>query len=275
MVLKRGDKGESVKGLQRGLNKLGLLLLVDGDFGSGTEAAVADARMALKRPGPPQADDALLAALSQLPEPSAELTAAGVSFIGREEVTSPAAYRQRYRFPTWPTKPSGITIGIGYDLAFPNEAELRADWGDVLPGPTIERLIPALGTRGSEALLAQVRDVEVPLPAAVSVFLKRMLPKHIAITRTAYPTLDALPPARRTALISLVFNRGGDLSGGDRRREMKRIRELLAAGDLDAVAEQFEAMVRHWDPTKERGVIERRRREATLWREGFAALQLV
>jgi peptidoglycan hydrolase-like protein with peptidoglycan-binding domain len=275
MLLERGDRGEGVKGLQRGLNKLGLLLLVDGDFGPGTEAAVADARAALNRPGPPRADDGLLEALSKLPEPSLELTAPGVSFIAREEVSSPAEYRRRYQLPTWPTEGSGITIGIGYDLRFATEAKLRADWAAVLPAPTIARLVPVLGTPGSSALLAQVKDVDVPLPAAVTVFLARMLPEHVGNTRAAYPTLDALPPARRTALISLVFNRGGDLEGGDRRREMKRIRELLTADDVDAVAEQLEGMVRLWDPAKERGVIERRRREATLWREGFAALQLV
>jgi hypothetical protein len=101
-----------------------------------------------------------------------------------------------------------------------------------------------------------------------------MMPKHVGATRTAYPTLDTLPPARRTALISLVFNRGPDLEGGDRRAEMKRIRELLASGDVDAVAGQFEAMTRLWDPATERGVIERRRKEAILWRLGFPALQL-
>jgi peptidoglycan hydrolase-like protein with peptidoglycan-binding domain len=60
MILERGDKSEAVKTLQRGLNKLGLLLLVDGDFGGGTEAAVADARVMLGLAGPPRADDALL-----------------------------------------------------------------------------------------------------------------------------------------------------------------------------------------------------------------------
>jgi GH24 family phage-related lysozyme (muramidase) len=100
-----------------------------------------------------------------------------------------------------------------------------------------------------------------------------MMPEHIGRCRTIYPTLETLPPARRTALISLVFNRGDALEG-DRRREMKRIRDLLAGGELDGVAEELEAMTRIWDPVKEHGVIERRRREATLWRLGFAALQL-
>ena len=131
-------------------------------------------------------------------------------------------------------------------------------------------LDPAFASR----FCANVTAVEASsLPAAISVFLNRMMPEHIGHTRASYPMLDTLTPARRTALISLVFNRGGDLDG-DRRREMKRIRELLQTGDLDAVAGQFEAMEGLWDPVKERGVIERRRREATLWRAGFSALLL-
>ena len=273
MALKRHDQGEVVRNLQRALNRLGSLLLVDGDFGTGTEAAVVDARHALSLPGPPEADDPLLRALASLPEPSAELTAPGVTFIGREEVSSPVEYRRRFKHPVWPTAMSGITIGIGYDLRFANAAKLRADWSDVLPPDSIARLVPALGRPGSAELLAATALVEVPLPAAMRVFLRRMMPEHIGTTRSAYPTLDTLPPARRTALISLVFNRGGDLDG-DRRREMKKIRDLLTTGDDSGVAKQFEEMERLWDPATERGVIERRRREATLWREGFAGLML-
>ena len=273
MVLRRGDKGDAVKDLQRALNRLGSLLLVDGDFGQGTEAAVADARVALRRPGPLEADDDLLRALTQVREPSAELTAPGVTFIGREEVSSPAEYRRRYKHPVWPTAKSGITIGIGYDLRFVDEAKLRTDWGAILPQDTLDRLLPMLGGPGSADRMAKVADVEIPLPGAVSVFLGCMMPEHVRHTRTSYPSLDSLPPARRTALISLVFNRGADLDG-DRRREMMRIHELLAVGDVDRVAGQFEEMERLWDPATERGVIVRRRREATLWREGFAALQL-
>lgn len=276
MLLKLRDKGDEVKALQRGLNKLGAMLLVDGDFGASTEAAVADARVVLKRPGPSEADDAFLEALAGASELSPELTGPGITFIGREEVSSPAAYRRRFRHPVWPTQDSGITIGIGYDLRFVNEAKLRADWGEVLSADAVAQLVPVLGTRGRDDLLTKVADVDVPLPAAITVFLKRMMPEHIGNTRKAYPGLDDLQPARRTALISLVFNRGNRLEGdGDRRLEMKRIRELLEAGDLDAVAGQFEAMRRLWDPVKEGGVIERRQREATLWRDGFAALQLI
>ena len=273
MTLKLHDNGEAVKDLQRGLNKLGSMLLIDGDFGPSTDAAVVDARATLGLPDGHEADDALIGRLAQQPEPSVELTAAGVTFIAREEVSSPKVYRQRYAHPEWPTANSGITIGIGYDLKFADRAKLVADWGDVLSSAVIERLAAVSGTTGSAARRAQVGDIEVPLLIAVRVFLQRMMPEHIGNTRHVYPTLDTLPPARRTALISLVFNRGNDLAG-DRRREMQRIQELLAAGDLDAVAAQFESMTRLWDPATEGGVIERRQHEAQLWRDGFEALQL-
>ncbi len=273
MMLKRHDRGDPVKALQRGLNRLGSMLLIDGDFGESTEAAVVEARGALGLPEGVVADDPLCDGLAQLPEPSAELTAPGVTFIGREEVSSPKAYRQKYIHPVWPSANSGITIGIGYDLKFANRAKLDADWGDALQASAIELLAAVSGTVGSEAKRAQVNDITVPLLAAVKVFLQRMMPEHIGLTRNAYLTLDALPPHRRTALISLVFNRGNDVKG-DRRREMKRIQELLEEGNLDPVADQLEAMKRLWDPATEGGVIERRRREARLWRDGFESLQL-
>jgi peptidoglycan hydrolase-like protein with peptidoglycan-binding domain len=273
MVLKRGDRGDDVKEMQRRLNKLGSLLVVDGDFGGSSEAAVLDARSTLKLPVSPQADDALMAALAALAEPSEELTAPGVAFIGREEVSSPEAYRKSFKFPVWPGQNSGITIGIGYDLKFADAAKVHADWDGLLPSESIARLIKVSGTTGSDDLLDQAADVEVPLLAAVKVFVERMLPEHIRLTKAIYPTLGNLPPSRRTPLISLVLNRGNDLSG-DRRREMKRIQELLAAGNLNDVADQFESMTRLWNPATAGGLIARRQREAKLWREGFAALQL-
>ncbi len=97
--------------------------------------------------------------------------------------------------------------------------------------------------------------------------------------RKIYPQVDALSPARQTALVSLVYNRGARLTDKDPvaqdRREMRAIRDLLAANSVDAVAGEFESMTRLWDPQKVAGLIQRRRDEATLWRDGFSALQLV
>jgi hypothetical protein len=273
MVLRRGDNGDTVKDLQRSLNRMGALLLVDGEFGPATEQAVADARAVLGLPGAAEVDDSLFEALTELPDPSPELTAPGVTFIAREEVSSPAEYRRRYKHPVWPTKESGITIGIGYDLRFKDRSSLEADWGGTLEPSVISRLAGACGTRGSADLLASVSDVEVPLAHAFHVFLSRMLPEHVGKTRRAYPQLDGLAAARRTALISLVFNRGPSFDG-ERRTEMRRIRQLLDMRDPEGVPAQLEAMTRLWHPIEEAGVIARRRREATLWRSGFTPLGL-
>src|ERR1043166_5129357 len=107
MTLKLHDNGEAVKELQRGLNRLGSMLLIDGDFGPSTDAAVVDARATHGLPAGGEADDDLVGRLAQLPEPSVELTASGVTFIAREEVSSPKEYRRRYTHPEWPTENSG------------------------------------------------------------------------------------------------------------------------------------------------------------------------
>jgi GH24 family phage-related lysozyme (muramidase) len=275
VVLRLGDSGDSVKTLQRGLNKLGEMLLIDGDFGNGTRDAVAGARDTLGRPGPPEADDEFQQAVAKVSDPFPRLTAAGVTFIAREEVCDASTYRKKYCTPTVPPFPSGITIGIGYDCRFVRRDDLLADWGDVLPVLMIEKLEAALGRIGSTALRDQLTGVVVPLGAAMRVFAQRSLPKYFEQTRIIYPQVadDVLTTAQRTALVSLVYNRGPDLTG-DRRREMRSIREWLALGEIDRVAGEFESMTRLWNAATAPGLIRRRQAEATLWRSGFPELLL-
>jgi len=230
-------------------------------------------------PGPADvSDDALQAAVAALPEPCAQEAAAGVTFIARQEVTDAARYRTRYQTPCWPGKRSGITIGIGYDCSFVGADRLRADWGVALGADAIAQLAGVVRQVGSDALLAQVRAIAVPLTAAMKVFTTSTLPRYLADARRAFPQIDDLPPARRSALVSLVYNRGAGLKDlnvlKEDRKEMRNIRALLAAGELEGVAAQFELMTRLWDPDKEKGLIQRRRDEAALWRDGFAALKL-
>src|SRR5262249_35029267 len=129
MILKQGDSGPAVKALQGNLNKLGAIVLVDGGFGGETRDAITDARVALGQPGPStEAEDALQEALAAVADPLPALSAAGVTFIARFEVSSPAGYRRSFSHPIFPGGESGVTIGIGYDLRFADEAQLRADW---------------------------------------------------------------------------------------------------------------------------------------------------
>src|SRR5262249_47289358 len=137
-----------------------------------------------------------------------------------------------------------------------------------------------LGKPGTAAVLAPVAAVILPLTPAMHVFARRTLPKYLDLTPSIYPQIDdpALTTAQRAALVNLGYNRGTDRFDprpGDRRREMRAIRDLLAARRFDdSVAAQLESMTRLWDPVRAAGLIQRRRNEATLWRSGFAALQL-
>jgi Spy/CpxP family protein refolding chaperone len=226
-------------------------------------------------PGPAEADDALQQSIAAFSDPFPPLTAPGVTFIARQEVSDANTYQRQFQRPTKPPGPSGITIGIGYDCRFVNGMQLAADWGDLLPADAITSLNGVLGLVGTPALLASVSTVVVPLAAAMHVFATRSLPTTLGQTHQIYPQVDlpSLGAARRTALVSLVYNRGNDLQG-DRRSEMRTIRDLLAAGRFDDVADQFEQMTRLWNAATEGGLIRRRRAEATLWRAGFTALQL-
>jgi hypothetical protein len=277
-MLNPGDRGDAVKVLQRGLNRLGSLLLVDGDFGPSTGDAVVDARAALDRPGTVEVDDALAQVIAAVPDPFPPLTAPGITFIARAEVSSPRDYRQRFACPVWPSPDSGITIGIGYDLMFAKEAGLRADWGDRLAPATMARLVGLAGRKGSDELLASVRDITITLLDAVAVFIRQSLPQTLDQVRSIYPQVDELPAPRRAALASLVYNRGTRLDDHDparqERREMREIQTLLKAGRDDAVADQLDAMARLWDPQRLAGLVQRRHDEATLWRSGFATLLL-
>jgi len=278
MLLRHGDSGDSVKDLQRGLNKLGSILLVDGDFGPATRDAVVDARTVLERPGVPEADDVLQQAVAAVPEPFPPLTAAGVTFIARLEVASPGEYRRLYTRPAWPSEQSGITIGIGYDLSFVDQAQLAADWGDRLGPDAMQRLAGLAGAPGGADRLAAVADLRVTLLDAVAVFVARSLPRYLEQTRSIYPQVDGLAPSRRAALVSLVYNRGTRLEDRypvrQERREMREIQALLAAGRPDDVAGQLDSMARLWEGQPLGGLVRRRHTEARLWRSGFGALQL-
>ena len=147
-----------------------------------------------------------------------------------------------------------------------------------MPSAAIEQLVAASERIGSQSLLARLSTIVVPLSAAMTVFTTRTLPAVVARTRSLYPAVDRLSPARRTALVSLVYNRGASLSDRnpalEDRREMRTIRQLLAAAQDDLVADQIDAMTRLWDPATLPGLIQRRRDEAKLWRQGFSAVQL-
>lgn len=265
-TLGRPSAGPDVERLQGLLNRVGALLTADGDFGPGTERAVKEAQKLAGQPATGIADDALWIWLETQPEPSPDLPIEAVTFIVTEEIGGRSFYDRHAAFPHFPGEASGVTIGIGYDLRFHDAADLERDWGGELSRDAIARLKPHLGKKGSKAAVDALKSIQIPFVSAWRVFVADSLPKYLDKTRKAFVGFDGLPPLAGGMLVSLVYNRGAGMEG-DSRREMRAIRDHIAAGRNDRVADEIEAMARLWPNNK--GLINRRRKEAALWRKAF------
>lgn len=199
------------------------------------------------------------------------------------EVTDQRTYERRYQFPTWPGGGSGVTVGIGFDLGYEDEATVRAEIGDKIPPPHVDLLCSVIGLRGAAAnnALRRVAEVVFPWPLALEVFRDRTLPRYIAATDAAFPNCGMLPPDAFGALVSLVYNRGAGMADDPhdaqhRRLEMRQIRAAMSARLFDDVPGYIRSMERLWkgDPDL-RGLIVRREREAQIFEDALKASPLV
>lgn len=280
--LKRGAKGKSVFALQSELNKVGAMLVPDGDFGPGTERGVLYAQDIANQPATGVADPTLWNWLDLQPTPYDRLHTNGIAFIAKEETGGLQYYDMITRWPHYPGHESGITIGVGYDLRFNTKEDFETTWGNYLPPAIFKELSKDIGKKGSKARADALKNngIEVPFKWAWPVFIALTLPRFYQSTASIYPSLGKLPDLCRSVLVSLVFNRGASLSGS-RRKELQEIQKILAAADKDnlsksrkktilqEVEDQILSMKRLWAPGS--GLIKRRQAEANLWREGLSA----
>jgi GH24 family phage-related lysozyme (muramidase) len=165
----------------------------------------------------------------------------------------------------WPGGSSGITIGVGYDLGFVTEEQFEEDWSSFLSGDEINRLKDVINLSGDKASqrASEFRDIKIQRADAEQVFKERTLPLYSQRTENAFPGVDQLPAAAQGALVSLVFNRGPGMNG-DSRREMRAVRDAVAAGDLQEIANQIRSMKRLWEGKGLDGLLKRRDAEADL-----------
>jgi GH24 family phage-related lysozyme (muramidase) len=181
------------------------------------------------------------------------------------EVSSKEIYEKRYQQPTWPGGESGVTIGIGYDCGYCTETELTNAWGSYISSGDLQLLKTIRGkTReAAKTTLASVKGVKIPYAIAAKVFYQTTLPSYARQVRKMYPGTEKLPPDAQGALLSLVYNRGGDISQAKpRRKEMFNIVALVAAGNLKGIAAEIRNMKRLWPDAK--GLRDRRDLEANL-----------
>ena len=209
--------------------------------------------------------DAIQQVVDPIPPPAIDpvVAAAAVELIVRWEITSPAFYAKRLVNPIWPGGASGVTWCIGYDGGHQTERVILDDW---LGHPDRYRLGTTAGIRGkaAAAALPRYRQIVTPYADCVIVFSERTLIEYERRTRRAFgPGYDLLKPAAKGALVSLVYNRGGSMTG-DNRREMRVIRdECVPAQDYSCIAAQLRAMIRLWRGTvNEKGLAARREAEA-------------
>ena len=180
-------------------------------------------------------------------------------------------YNKFLKNPAWPGEQSGVTIGVGYDLGYVNKTEFSEDWKD-LPKETFDRLYKVVGIKGynTKNLIRGLKDITIPWELALKVFNNKTVTKFWNLTKQTFPNFDNLPEDAKGGLVSLVFNRGNALEG-DRRREMKLIRDgmkLVSVYDqksLSFIANQIRNMKRIWaGGSIEKGMNRRRDAEAKL-----------
>jgi hypothetical protein len=185
-------------------------------------------------------------------------------------------YNKYLKNPTWPEGQSGVTIGVGYDLGYVNKTEFSEDWKD-LPKEVFDRLYKVVGIKGYNAknLIRGLKDINIPWDIALKVFNNKTVTKFWNLTKETFPNFDNLPEDAKGGLVSLVFNRGNALEG-DRRREMKLIRDgmkLVSTYDQKAltfIANQIRNMKRIWiGGSIEKGMSRRRDAEAKLIEESL------
>ncbi len=169
----------------------------------------------------------------------------------------------------WPGGFSGVTIGIGYDLGYVTLDQFESDWGSYLSRMILDRLRSTVGLRAIRAKnkAAEYTDIRIRRADAEEVFRLKTLPLFQFKAAQAFPGFDQLPLDVQGALVSLVYNRGTsmvDRPGEDRRKEMRAIRDAVAAGDLAEIAKQLRSMKRLWIGKHLDGLITRREAEAQL-----------
>jgi GH24 family phage-related lysozyme (muramidase) len=172
----------------------------------------------------------------------------------------------------WPGNSSGISLGRGYDLGHVSADEFKSDWEPYLTEDQIKRLTKAIGKTGAAAknIAAQFADITIKRADADVVFTKATLPKFKVTTGKAFPRMTNLHSDVQGALVSLVFNRGAAMQG-DRRREMREVRDTVASTTLpndiklQRIADSIRSMKRLWPDTL--GLRRRRDAEAKLVEE--------
>lgn len=244
-------------------------------------AAVSDARAfaeyAYRERGPTESELLAQPHLGKVYTSTKPISQRAHELLVHFEVSNRRTYENKYTHPLWPGGQSGLTIGIGYDLGYVSAPDFRSDWSRHLPATVLDSLSDACRMTGDTAGLqaAYVQDVDISWDAAAGQFAD-FLPCAAGQVVHAFPNSTLLHDDSFGALVSLVYNRGTRMrpfshDPTDSRREMREIRDLMAAQRFAEIPPKIRAMTRLWSSNpKARGLLRRRQAEAGLFEAGLA-----
>lgn len=179
--------------------------------------------------------------------------------IIEREVSSREYYNAKLKSPVWPGKASGVTIGLGYDVGYTTQMQLQEDWSGILQPSEIMRLARYCGKSGSICQTFLPIPIRISWEDALKVFYNTSLTHHTSIAAGVYGGLEKLHPYEQTAIVGLVFNRGGSLIG-ERRLEMAQLVDAIKSDNDKMMASLIRHMERLWPDSK--GLRYRRELEA-------------
>jgi hypothetical protein len=160
---------------------------------------------------------------------------------------------------------SGIDIALGYDFSTVSPKITILDWR-ALPADHAARLAATHPYTGQRAVshLSDVHDITAPKSIGFAVFNTADVPRVDSQCRKMYPGFEDLRSNARSAILSLVYNRGNSLAGPNR-LEMRQLQPLIQAKDYQGIADCLRRMTRVWVGTSiEAGMKNRRYAEAKL-----------
>lgn len=261
-MIRYGDNNSQVKSIQE---KLGIT--ADGIFGKQTLNAVKNFQrlnnLAVDGIVGPKTLNVMFPPVDDLYD-AIDYTDDEIQLILDFEVGGGEPYYNKFlKNPIYAGYESGCTIMIGVDLRFISQVDFRAL---PLSNEVKDRLHAFVGKSPSyvKANIHKVKDISIDWDIAYDYFKKVTLPKWEKNAISAFPGFTLLPSCVRIALISLVFNRGTSMSG-DRRREMRYIRDCIIAKDYKGIADNIRNMTRLWiNSSIENGMRRRRFAEAKM-----------
>lgn len=193
-----------------------------------------------------------------------KIDAKGINFIVEQETGGRDYYEKVYKSSfIWPKGASGCTAMVGIDIGYYTEKEVDSIFKPLTSNEELLRIQKGRGIRGilANSYVKNLKNITFSWEESIYTFSQYILPKFLKLTNSTFPGAAELDEPAKTALVSLVFNRGTKLTG-ESRREMLNIKKLVVTQDYKNIAKEIRSMKRLWDPSS--GLVIRREQEAVL-----------